>query len=165
MTFGHQRVRIIPACTPLAVKTIYQLREDRELIADIQAASLSPKPFGFKPVNGLFASDEWWHNLDVGVIPLIRYAGTITRLFRSGMHYESECFEILNSDGQTFQYDLIALNSRDRKLYKVGAYVELAFVRQELKHPLLTATGDIYDTHARCLIEVRITDGLHRSAT
>jgi hypothetical protein len=151
-------VRIMPPCTLHAVKTVYHLREDREHIAKTQAATLSAKPFGLKPADGLFASDEWWHNLDVGVIPVIRYAGSITRLFRSGMHNESECFEIVSPDGQTFQYDCVALNRRDRKLYKVGAHVELAFVRQELKHPVLTTTGDIYDTHARCLIEVRIAD-------
>lgn len=145
------------------METIYHLREDREQIANTQAASLSAKPFGLKPTDGLFASDEWWHNLDVGVIPVLRYAGSITRLFRSGMHNESECFEIVRSDGQTFRYDCIASNRRDRKRYKVGAYVELAFVRQELKQPVLTTTGDIYDTHALCLIEVRITDGTHRT--
>jgi hypothetical protein len=147
------------------VKTIYQLREDRDRIARTQAASLSAKPLGLKPVNGLFASDEWWRNVDTGVIPVLRYAGTITRLFRSGMHNESECFEITSWDGQTFQYDRTALHRKDRKLYKVGAYVELAFVRQELKQPVLTTTGDIYDTHARCLIEVRITEGPHGIST
>jgi hypothetical protein len=69
------------------------------------------------------------------------------------MNNESECSEIVGSDGQMFQYDGIALNRRDRKLYKVGAYVELVFVRQELKQPVLTTTGGIYDTHSRCLIE------------
>ena len=140
------------------MKTIYHLRQDHKHIENVQAASLSSKPFGLKVVNGLFGSEDWWHNVDTGVIPLIRHTGTITRLFRAGMHNESECFEIVGSDGQIFHYDCIALNRRDRKLYKVGAYVELVFVRQELKQPVLTTTGDIYDTHSRCLIEVRIKE-------
>lgn len=143
------------------MKSIYHLRQDFKYVEAAQAASLSAKPFGLKVVNGLFGSEEWWHNVETGVIPLIRYKGTITRLFRAGMHNESECFEIVGSDGQMFHYDCISLNRRDRKLYKVGAYVELAFVRQELKHPVLTTTGDIYDTHSRSLIEVRITEGGH----
>jgi hypothetical protein len=138
------------------VKTIYHLREDRKHIEKVQAANLSPKPFGLKVVNGLFGSEEWWHNVETGAIPLIRYTGTITRLFRAGMHNESECFEIVDPEGQAFQYDRIALDRRDRKLYRVGAYVELTFVQQELKKPVLTTAGDIADTHARCLIEIRI---------
>lgn len=54
------------------MKTIYYLQEDQERIANTQAASLSAKPFGLKPVDGLFASDEWWHKIDAGVIPVIR---------------------------------------------------------------------------------------------
>jgi hypothetical protein len=144
------------------VKTIYHLRDDRERIAKVQAASLSPKPIGLKPIHGLFGSDEWWRNLDASVIPVIRYAGTITRLFLAGMHNESECFEIV-TDGQAFRYDCKALRRRDRKLYKVGVYVELAFVQQELKRPVLTTTGDVNDTHSRCLVEIRITEGLAES--
>ena len=141
------------------MKTIYHLRQDRKHIEDVQVASLSSKPFGLKVVNGLFGSEDWWHNVDTGVIPLIRYTGAITRLFRAGMHNESECFEIVGPEGQVFQYDCIALDRRNRGLYRVGAYVELAFVQQELKRPVLTTAGDIAATHARCLIEIRIDDG------
>jgi hypothetical protein len=79
------------------------------------------------------------------------------------MHNESECFEITSSDGQRFQYNRIALNRRDRKLYKPSAYVELTFARQELKRPALTTTGNIYDTHALCLIEVCIRSAVKES--
>lgn len=148
---------VSPETTGVTVKTIYHLREDRERIANSQAASLSPKPFGLKPVDGLFASDQWWHNLDKGVIPIIRYAGTITRVFRSEIENGPQCFEIL-SDGNPFQYNCVASSRRDRKLYKVGAYVELAFVRQELKRPVVIKAGEAYDTHVLCLVEVRITE-------
>ena len=96
------------------MKTIYSLREDRDYVAKVQAASLSPKPFGLKATDGLFGSEQWWHNIESGVIPLIRVTGTITRLLRTGMHNESESFEMLTPDGKSFQYDCVAAARRER---------------------------------------------------
>jgi hypothetical protein len=72
------------------VKTIYQLREDHERIALTQAASLSPRPFGLKPVNGLFASDDWWQNLDTGVIPIVKTGPEGGRRLRLKVRFPSE---------------------------------------------------------------------------
>ena len=138
------------------MKTVYNLREDRDYVAKVQAASLSPKPFGLKATDGLFGSDQWWHNVETGVIPRIRVTGVIARLLRTGMHNESESFEMLTSDGKSFQYDCIAADHRDRKLYQVGSRIELSFVRQELKQPVMTTTGEVHDTHSRSLIEIKI---------
>jgi hypothetical protein len=138
------------------MKTVFKLRDQRDYIAKVQAASLSPKPFGLKATHGLFGSEEWWRNIETGVIPVMRYSGTITRMFRAGMHNESECFEMVTEDGQSFQYDCIAADRRDRKLYRVGARVELSFVSQELKQPVRTTTGEVHDTHSRSLIEARV---------
>lgn len=99
------------------MKTVYSLREDCEYIAKVQAASLNPKPFGLKTTDGLFGTEQWWHNVETGVIPLIRLTGTITRLLRAGMHKETESFEMLTSDGKNFQYDCVAADRIDRKLY------------------------------------------------
>jgi len=140
------------------MKTIYQLRKNRQFIADAQAASLSPKPFGLKTTHGLFGSDQWWQNVEAGVIPQIRKVGAITRLFRAGMHNESQCFEMVCQDGEKFEYDCVAANRKDRKLYKVGVGVELTFVESELKQPLLYTDGRIADTHSRTLIEARIDE-------
>ena len=77
-------------------------------------------------------------------------------MFRTGMHNESQSFELLTDDGQTFQYDCVAADPRDRKLYRVGARVELSFVRQELKQPILTITEEVHDTHSRSLLEIKV---------
>ena len=138
------------------MKTVYSLRDQRDYIVQVQAASLSSKPFGLKITHGLFGSEEWWRNIETGVIPVIGYAGTITRLFRAGMHNESECFEMLTNDGRSFQYDCKATDKKDRKLYRVGARIELSFVLQELKQPVLTIEGKVHDTHSRSLIEAKI---------
>lgn len=138
------------------MKTVYSLRNRHDHIAQVQAASLSPKPFGLKATHGLFGSAEWWCNVEAGVIPVIRYSGTVTRLFRAGLHNESECFEMVMEDGQIFQYDCMATDKRNRKLYRVGARVELSFVLQELKQPVRTTTGEVHDTHSRSLIEAKV---------
>ena len=140
------------------MKTVYCLREDRDHIAAVQTASLGPKPFGLKPTDGLFGSDIWWQNIETGVIPLVRLAGTITRLFRVGMHNDTECFEMVMPDGRTFQYDCKVAHRKDRKLYQVGRKVEFSYVRQDLKKPAMTTTGEIHDTHSRCIIEIKIDE-------
>lgn len=138
------------------MKTVYHLRDRNDYIAQVQAASLSPKPFGLKVTHGLFGSVEWWRNIETGLIPVIRYSGIITRLFRAGVHNESERFEMVTQDGQSFEYDCISIDRRDRKLYRIGARVELSFVSQELKQPVCMTTGEIHDTHSRSLIEARV---------
>jgi hypothetical protein len=138
------------------MKTVYSLRNHGDYVARVQAASLSPKPFGLKVTHGLFGSEEWWRNIEVGIIPVIRYTGKITRLFRAGMQNESECFEMLTNDGRNFQCDCVATDRKDRKLYRVGVRVDLSFVLQELKQPVLTTRGEIHDTHSRSLIEAKV---------
>lgn len=97
---------------------VYSLREDRQQVADTQAASLSPKPFGVKQTHGLFGSEEWWRKIEAGVIPLVRLRGRITWLFRVGMHNDTSCFEMTLPDGHTFAYDCLAINRRDRRHYR-----------------------------------------------
>ena len=138
------------------MKTVYHLRHDRAQIADVRAATLSPKPFGLKATHGLFGSDEWWQNIEAGVIPIVRFAGTITRLYRTGMHNESQSFQMRMDDGKTFDYTCVVAYRRDRKLYRVGARVELCFVSEELKQPVFMTTGEIYSTHSQTLIEARV---------
>lgn len=140
------------------MKTVYRLREDHEFIAAAQAATLSPKPFGMKATNGLLGSDTWWQNVENGHIPLVRLTGTITRLFRTGMHNESECFEMIMPDGETFHYDCKVAHRKDRKLYRVGGKVVFSYVLQELKTPVMTTTGEVYDTHSRCVIEISVDE-------
>jgi hypothetical protein len=140
------------------MKIVYSLREDLDHIAAVQAAVRSPKPFGFKATNALFGSDIWWQNIDTGIIPLVRLTGTIARLFRAGMQNESECFEMIMPDGQTFQYDCKVAHRKDRKLYQVGRKVEFCYVQQELKRPVMTTTGEVCDTHSRSIISIKIDE-------
>ena len=62
------------------MKTVYYLRDDLDYVAKVQTASLSPKPFGLKVTHGLFGSEEWWRSIETGVVPVIRYAGTIAHV-------------------------------------------------------------------------------------
>jgi len=58
---------------------------------------------------------------------------------------------MLTSDGKSFQYDCVAADPKDRKLYQVGSRIELSFVRQ-----VMTTTRDVHDTHSRSLIAIKI---------
>ena len=137
------------------MKTVYSLRDDKKDIADVQEASLSPKPFGLKADQGLFGSEIWWENIQNGKIPLIQFAGTITKLFFSGMDYEP-CFEMIMPNGKTFEYDCLVNQKADRKFYQVGNKVEILFVLQPLKTPIETPAG--LEKDVRCLIEIKIEE-------
>jgi len=137
------------------MKTVYNLRDDVKHIADVQEASLSPKPFGLKAKQGLYGSEVWWQNIEEGKIPLIKFKGKITKLFTSGMDYEP-CFEMKMADGKTFEYDCVATKKSDKKLFQVGNDVEISFVFHPLKTPIETPTG--FQKDVRCLIEIRIQE-------
>ena len=138
------------------MKTVYSLRDDHKHIADVQEASLSSKPFGLKPTQGLFGSASWWKNIENGIIPLTQFTGFITKLFRSGMHNEYLCFEMIMPNGRTLDYDCKVMNSKDRKLYQVGSKIEISFVFQTLKTPIKVGTD--YETEVKCLIEIRVEE-------
>lgn len=61
-----------------------------------------------------------------------------------------------------FEYDCVAAEREDRKLYKVGAHIELTFVENELKQPVLYTNRKVADTHALNLVEIRIGEDLNQ---
>jgi hypothetical protein len=143
------------------MKTVYSLRDDKKQIADVQEASLSPKPFGLKATQGLFGSDIWRQNIQTGKIPLIQFTGIITKLMRTGMHNEYPCFEMKLANGETFDYDCKVMNRADRKLYQVGNKIKISFVFQPLKKTIETPSG--FQKDVRCLIEIRVEESLNKT--
>jgi len=123
------------------MKVVYSLRSDTQHIADVQAASLSPKPFGIRPSPDLFGSAPWWKKVESGLIAASTLTGTITKLSRVGMHNDTATFEMRTSEGGTFEYDCVASTKRDRRLYRVGAEIEFSYVLQPLKDPSRALPG------------------------
>lgn len=63
-----------------------ELAENPELIATAQALTLDTTRsyIGLRGRHGLFGSDEWWCNIESGVIPSMERSGVIQRVYTVG---------------------------------------------------------------------------------
>jgi hypothetical protein len=114
---------------------LYNLKLDTQHIKDVQDASLHKKNFGLKIEKGLlFGTQEWFDALDTGKIKIIKLRGTITNIEMVGDHNETREFELTNEeDGKKSKW-----KARGKaKYYSVGKRVELDYVTQRLKKPML----------------------------
>ncbi len=125
----------------IALQVVYQLAV--ELAGDpaqVKAVQTLTKdqsrPFmGLRGKYGLFGSDEWWRNIQNGVLPTRHISGTIKRLFHSGQEQESEIntFELLLGEGLLHIESIYTNDKANRNLFKVGSRVEILYVLDELK--------------------------------
>jgi len=61
-------------------------RKKKEHIEDTRLLSLNDESiFGIKKDKGLFASDEWWANIDSGQIITRSVSGVISSIYEAGM--------------------------------------------------------------------------------
>jgi hypothetical protein len=127
------------------MKLVYQLSErvknDSEFIEHIslvQAVTLDPsKPMvGVKGTHGLFASPEWWANIEQRKMPLFFVSGTVKRTYVAGMDggNENTDIDLLLDDGSVRSDGIYVNDKADIKLFQVGCRVELVYALDELKY-------------------------------
>src|SRR6267154_6095724 len=105
--------------------TVYSLRQELENDAEhlnrVQALSLDrSKPhMGLSTRLGLYGSDEWWRNVESGVIPRAIYSGLITEIFYAGMDSDRRynSFRMKTDDGREYSYGMVPENSSYKGLY------------------------------------------------
>ena len=100
----------------LTVYSLWQeLEKDSDHLKRAQALSLDrSKPnMGLSTRFGLYGSDEWWRNVDNGVIPRATYSGVITETFYTGMDTDRRhsSFRIKTDDGREYSYGMAPQNS------------------------------------------------------
>ena len=124
----------------LSSKVVYllseELKNDPEQVSKAQALTLDDtRQFGLKGSHGLFGSEEWWKNIDDGILPLKKVSGVISRLYVAGQDTEEDENEfVLNlDDGREHIESIFANKKADEKLFKVGARVDIVYVLDELK--------------------------------
>lgn len=121
--------------------TVYSLRHELEQRTDylkqVQALSLdASKPtMGLSKRLGLYGSDEWWRNVERGVIPRATYAGIITETYYAGMdsNRRHNSFRMKTDDGRDYSYSMIPENSSYKGLYRAGHRAEITTIFDELK--------------------------------
>jgi len=106
---------------------VYDLAEDKKLIAEVQNATLNTKDYGLVPEIALFGSKEWWNTIEKGIIPTYEINGIISRVYMSGHNNWPE-FEI-DSDGKKTSWARMGID----ELYRAGCKVKLEYVVQKAK--------------------------------
>ncbi|ASA54578.1 hypothetical protein [Vibrio gazogenes] len=127
--------------TDFSMKLVFQLSEelkrDPKRIEKTQSLTLnSSKPLmGLKGTYGLFASDEWWKNIRLGLMPQLYIKGIVQRVYESGQDTSgiNNTVDLLSDDGSFHSVGIYVNDIRDTDLFCVGKEVEILYVLDELK--------------------------------
>jgi hypothetical protein len=141
--------------------TVYSLRQelerDPETVKLAQALSLNAlRPeMGLSARLGLYGSDEWWRNVESGVIPRAHYSGLITGTFYAGMDSDRRpnSFRMKTDDGREYSYGIIPENSSYKGLYRVGHRAEITTIFEELKRRNSDGTPEVMESP----LEIRLS--------
>lgn len=123
-----------------------ELQSNPRFLDAIQSATLDPAEsvFGLKGTHGLLGTEEWWRNIENGVIRSVIKTGVVAKI----IHYDESSDEEdegqdVSDDEPSFKMDLDAggyeyhqcfVNDRaDLALYKVGAKVKMLVALDEGK--------------------------------
>lgn len=125
----------------LPMKRVYllseEIKKDSRQVASAQALTLdSSKPLlGLKGTHGLFASPEWWSNIEQHKMPLSFVSGIILRSYVAGQDEDNDANGVilLLDDGSTRDVGIYANETVDISLFKSDHRVELVYVLDELK--------------------------------
>ena len=93
-------------------------------------------PGGLKGTHGLFGSSEWWENIAQAIATVVRLEGRIGSLYSTGMHNESQGFEMLKADGSTYRHACAANDKKDLALFRIGKKIVVVYVVEELRNPV-----------------------------
>ena len=138
-------------------KLVYDLKKHLarcpEMVADTHAATLDKsKPGGLKGEHGLYGSDEWWHNIENGLIETEVFEGTIYKVLIDmeydlldnydnavGVKLDDSYIDIdLGSDGLScFGARFTDSESVEsfKSLYRIGNRIKATFILDKLKDP------------------------------
>ena len=96
---------------------------------------------------GLYGSDEWWRNVESGVVPRANYSGIVTGTFYAGMDSDRRhnSFRMKTDDGREYSYGMIPANSSYKGLYHVGHRAEIMTIFSELKRRSADGTPEVIE--------------------
>ncbi|WP_369589024.1 hypothetical protein [Kingella oralis] len=120
------------------------------------------KTMGIKYNHGLFASDEWWRNIDNGTIPTIVTSGEIIEIFEAGMDHTGipNSFRFIDDSGKIMESSMYFLRKKDKKLFLPQKRIMIFYAFDELKNPDYLYSGDSIlenDNYVSSVIEMAIS--------
>jgi hypothetical protein len=110
-------------------RIIYDLKNDKRKIKQIQNATLNTKDFGLQIEHGLFGSKEWWEAINQGLIPIIQAEGEITKLHGDLPAIDPFIWFFTKSGNEEKRWTL----SGEQSDYKIGKRVLIRYVIQKGK--------------------------------
>lgn len=143
------------------MKVVYSLRNDLEKdqsrIRDTQSLTLNDaKPLlGLKGNKGLFGSEEWWSNIESGVIEGECVTGVIASLYVAGqerLDHPNE-FEFTLNDGSSRSEAILTDDPNSISAYAIGRQVQIHYAYDELKCPLRNGLPQYLDFVIKIEIE------------
>jgi hypothetical protein len=147
----------------VAMKRVYLL--STELDANPQQVELTRKltldktrpTMGLKGTYGLFASDEWWSNINSRKMPLKFVSGTVTRALEAGQDQVgiNNTVVLQLSDGQSDSVGIYVNNPSDVSLFKNGAFVMIVYALDELK----SGAHNLGETNLEVALEMAVSAG------
>jgi hypothetical protein len=132
--------------------TIYDLREDHQRIRWMQEATMTTRDFGLEPTHGLFGSEDWWQNIELGRLPTFQVSGLITNVYNIGEGDHPE-FSMVDNLGIETTWKREVNHADDDDLYIIGRMIELEYVLQRTRIDL-TDLG--IEQTEKCVLSVRI---------
>ena len=136
------------------LSTVYDLREDPDSVRSMQQGSTSAGSSGLRVTHGLVGSDEWWRQLESGVLPLHTLRGRVTGC-SLGVHDGGPVeFELKEPNGNRSTWLVSKMDPRSAKAcFRLNRGIEVDFVRQERKVPFEE------EAEAKVLVAVRVVLG------
>ena len=138
---------------------VYQLRLSKEMIQQVQHATLTTWTGGIAKTHGLFGSEEWWENIASGRLQKRTVAGVITQL-SDGPYGDWPEFTMSSESGKDMTFSRFANGKVLSAAYAVGRHVEVDYV---LQRDRLFGHGSFFRRHKQ-VIEVRIKEDAQQTA-
>ena len=111
-------------------------RRTKEYIENTRLLSLNDESiFGIKKDKGLFASDEWWANIDSGQIITRSVSGVISSIYEAGMERRNipNSFSFIDGEGIVRNESMYMMNKSDRHLFCEEKKIAIFYAYDELK--------------------------------
>jgi hypothetical protein len=115
------------------METIYSLRDDKDVLRNMQEASRSIGPIELRETHGLVGSAAWWQCIADGELATHSVAGEISRVWLGQWEGGPAGFELQSTIGEISTWLCEVQPSLAKVAFRIGRRVVVKFVDQELK--------------------------------
>ncbi|HEX8611423.1 MAG TPA: hypothetical protein VF800_09070 [Telluria sp.] len=143
------------------MKLVFELKEalknDPARIEATRALTLNEaRPsMGVRGRFGLFASQQWWDNIQNGSMPRRLVSGVISRAYVSGQNATvNNTIDMVTPEGAVRGEGIYVNDRADIALFQVGHRVEMLYALDEMKHQ---AAADGGANYAKVALEVVVS--------